>query len=47
MDVGRRRNEAKVTPRLLALLTEWIAVPSMKLNNMGRGQLGGEMITSA
>lgn len=47
LDVGRRRSEARVTPRLLALLTEWIVVPFMKLNNMGRGQLGGEMMTSA
>ena len=46
LDVGGRRNKAVMTPRFLALLTEWIVVPFMKLNNMGRGQLGGEMMTS-
>lgn len=46
LDVGGRRNKAVMTPRFLALLTEWIVVPFMKLNNMGRGQLGGKMMTS-
>lgn len=40
LNVRRRRNEARMTPRFLALLTEGMVVPFMKLNNMGRDQLG-------
>ena len=43
LDVGvRGRKEAVMTPRFLALLTEWMVVPFMKLDNKKKDRFGGK-----